>query len=335
MISSHEVTVVDGYPVGVVRFDGPMEVLSSAVLNGGDVVSSAFFIMQVPKDYRHDDPEAHAASVRDALGLPGDSVGMMTAAEVDHVFNVQSSVFDGISMQAVATAGLSNHVVAGEVLTDWPERHKLSLRRSARMMAGTINIAVVSSVPLTTEGKVNLFIPLVEAKSAAMADFGYRETGTTSDSMAVISPIGEDRVSYTGTGSGPGIAAARAVRSAVGYALRRRGEHPVSEDPFKVLDGLGYIDRLISASVNSGSRDPEGDVRKLLSRDDVRASLDVFMYVSNRVDSMFADGDYCPREVMAAMTEGLFGVPLPDSGCLLDAYVEALASKIRRNEIDR
>ena len=329
-----EVVEHDGYPVGVIRFDSRMEVLSSAVLNGGDRVTSALFIMQVPKDYRHDDPEAHAASVRDALGLPDDAVGMMTAAEVDHVFNSRSSVYDGIGMDAIATAGLSNQVVAGEVLTDWPERHKLSMKRAARMLAGTINIAVVSSVPLTTEGKVNLFIPLVEAKSAALADFGYRETGTTSDSMAVISPIGDDRITYTGTGSAPGIAAARAVRAAVGYALRVRGEHPVSEDPYRVLDGLGYIDRLISASVNSGSGDPESDVRRLLSRDDVRSSLDVFMHVSNRVDSMFADGDIGPHEVMGSVTRGMFGEDLPMSRSVLDAYIEVLASMIRRNEID-
>lgn len=334
MTMDHEIAEVDGFPVAVVRFDTEMEVLSSAVLNGGSTTTSTLFIMQVCKDYRHDDPVAHMASVRDALDLPEDSVGMMTAAEVDHVFNIQSSVFDGVSMDAIVTAGLSNQVVAGELLVDWEERHKLSMKRAARMLAGTINIAVVSSVPLTEAGKVNLFISLVEAKSAALADFGYRETGTTSDSMAIVSPIGDDRVTYTGTGSAPGIAATRAVRAAVGRSLRTRGEHPVSEDPYKLLDGLGYIDRLISASVNVGSKEPESDVRKLLSRDDIRASLDVLMHVSNRVDSMYADGDFGPRDIVSKMVEATFGISLPARGGVLDAYVEVLATLIRRNEID-
>ena len=332
MIVSKEILVHEGLPVGVIRFDSPMEVLSSAVLNGGDTVASAFFIMQVPKDYHHDDPVEHASSVRDALGLPGDSVGMMTAAEVDHVFNLKGSDHDGIHMDAVATAGLSNHVVAGEILENWQERHELSLKRAARMLAGTINIAVISSLPLTMEGKVNLMIPLVEAKSAALADAGYRETGTTSDSMAVFSPIGGDRVTYTGTGSGPGIAAARAVRAAVGYALRIRGEHPVIEDPYRVLDGLGYMDRLRSAAVRADSSDPDVTVRRVLSRDDVSSSLDILMHMSARVDSMSADGDRRSRMTMDTVTRGLFGIGLPEEGGLIDAYVEVLASLIRRNE---
>ncbi len=326
-----EVVTYEGMPVGIVRFDSPMEVLSSAILNGGDSVASALFIMQVPKDYCHDDPTLHAASVRDALGLPEDSVGMMTAAEVDHVFNMQDSVMSDHRMYAVATAGLSNHVVAGEVLENWAERHELSMRRAAKMLAGTINIAVISSDPLTMEGKVNMMIPLVEAKSAALADAGYRETGTTSDSMAVFSPIGDDRISYTGTGSDIGIAAARAVRAAVGYALYARGEHPVIDDPYRVLKGMGHIDRLTAVAAEVGCSDPEITVRKMLSEDDVSSSFDMFMHMSARTDSMSADGDLRARKVLGSVTKDLFGIGLPDEGGLMDAYVEVLASLIRRN----
>ena len=184
MIGSVETVVHDGFPVGVVRFDSPMEVLSRLFSTEGHL-SSAFFIHAGTQGLPSDDPVAHAASVRDALGLRRIPVGMMTAAEVDYVFNLKGSEYGGVHMDAVATAGLSNQVVAGEVLENWSERHELSLKRAARMLAGTINIAIISSVPLTMEGKVNLMIPLVEAKSAALADAGYRETGTTSDSMAV------------------------------------------------------------------------------------------------------------------------------------------------------
>ena len=147
-----------------------MEVTSSAVLNGGSRMAEAFFIMQVPKDY-DGDPVPDADRVRRSLGLPEDTVGMMTAAEVRHVFNVTEAEYNGIRVSAVATAGLSNHVVAGDVLDNYPERRVVSDRRASRL-AGTINIAIVSPVPLTEEGKVNMFIPLVEAKSAAMADRG-------------------------------------------------------------------------------------------------------------------------------------------------------------------
>ena len=217
LIATSGIAKIDGMGVGVVRFTQVMEALSCAILNGGNRRSSSFFIMQVNRDYSNDDPASDAARVRDVLGLPEDSVGMMTAAEVEHVFSIAVGECNGTEVTAIATAGLSNHVVAGDLLENYPERRIVSDSRAAHL-AGTINIAILSPVPLTEEGKVNILIPLVEAKSAAMADRGYRETGTTSDSMAVFSPVGGERISYTGTGSDIGIAAARAVRSAVGQA---------------------------------------------------------------------------------------------------------------------
>ena len=188
LIATSGIAKIDGMGVGVVRFTQVMEALSCAILNGGD------------------------------------SVGMMTAAEVEHVFSIAVGECNGTEVTAIATAGLSNHVVAGDLLENYPERRIVSDSRAAHL-AGTINIAVLSPVPLTEEGKVNIFIPLVEAKSAAMADRGYRETGTTSDSMAVFSPVGGERISYTGTGSDIGIAAARAVRSAAPQQWLRHRAH--------------------------------------------------------------------------------------------------------------
>lgn len=113
---------------------------------------------------------------------------MMTAAEVDYVFNLKECSVEGYEAAAFATAGLSNHVIAGEDLVDYEENSRISARRAEEMRAGTINIGIVSSVPMTIEGKINLFIPLVEAKGVAMAEHGFAETGTTSDAMAVFSP---------------------------------------------------------------------------------------------------------------------------------------------------
>ena len=312
-IESSYIRDVDGMGVGVVLFNEPMEVLSCAILNGGSRMSRAFFVMQVPRDYDSDDPVSDAARIRDLLALPEDSVGMMTAAEVSHVFSHSGSEFNGMAVEAVATAGLSNQVVAGDILDNYPERRAVSDRRSAHL-AGTINVAVVSPLPLTVEGKINMLIPLVEAKSAALAEHGYRETGTTSDSMAVFSPVGGDRVSYTGTGSDIGIAAARAVRSAVGRALDARGEHPVMEEPLRILRNLGYdIDRLMAMS---GADMPEVDFRRrlegILSEPEVRAMLDLVVFASDRADSMAEDG--CPelKGLLMRMVEDTVGKPETD-----------------------
>ena len=58
---------------------------------------------------------------------------------------------------------------------------------------------------------------------------GYQETGTTSDAIAIVSPLGEDS-NYAGTGSYLGIAMARAVRDGVAKALIIRDDFPVGTD---------------------------------------------------------------------------------------------------------
>ncbi len=327
-----EVRELDGFHVGIVRFDGPMEALSCAVLNGGDAVVSALMVMQVPRDYRHDDPEADAARVRDALGLPADTLGMMTAAEVATVFNLADGECGGMRVSAVATAGLSNHVVAGEILENYPERRAVSDSRSERL-AGTINIAVISPVPLTMEGKVNIMIPLVEAKSAAMGDLGYRETGTTSDAMAVLCPIEGERVGYAGTGSDIGVAAARAVRSAVGAALRARGEHPVLEEPLRILRGLGYgMDDL--ARLSGSGMSPE-EFRPLMERAlgdrRLRSLLDLALFCAARADSMAEDGSTGDAELMMRMIVDVTGEE-PDPG---RGVAEAALASIARYAVRR
>ena len=315
-VESSYVREVDGMGVGVVVFREPMEVLSCAILNGGSRVSRAFFVMQVSRDYDNDDPASDAARVRDILGLPEDSVGMMTAAEVSHVFSFNESGFNGTVVEVVATAGLSNQVVAGDVLDNYPERRVVSDRRAAHL-AGTINIAVISPLPLTEEGRVNMLIPLVEAKSAALADRGYRETGTTSDSMAVFSPVGGDRVSYTGTGSDIGIAAARAVRGAVGRALEARGEHPVMEEPLRILRNLGYdVGRMMAMS----------GAEEVLSDPETRAVLDLVVFAADRADSMAEDG--CPelRRLLMRAVGDTVGEPETCSDSI-EAAVAAIARK--------
>ena len=320
---------MDGWPVGIVRFSERMESLSCAVLNGGSSEVSAAFIMQVPKDYCCDDPVKDAARVRDALGLPEDTLGMMTAAEVDYVFNLKECSYGGIEAVAFATAGLSNHVAAGMVLEDYEENAVVSQRRAREMKAGTINICLVSPLPLTEEGKVNLFIPIVEAKSVSMAEHGFIETGTTSDAMAVISPKGENRVAWTGTGSDIGIASARAVSASVGYALDIRNEHPSPMTPEKILKrmGLGYRDmESISGSTMDGVRFAER-MDSILESDDVRALLDLSWFVADRVDSLAEDGNDSDMRIVLSEASSILGVPVPHDGSLMDRIIVMIASK--------
>lgn len=222
-------------PVQIITFAERMDVLSSAIFNGGRTSTDCVIIMQVPKDYMSDDPHADVQAVVDDLGLPQDTVGLMTAAEVEYVFNIVRGEYGGREAFAAVTAGLSNQVVAGDELLDWEERHKVSVERSDRLCrtgtihAGTINTVAIIDEPLTLAGKTNAVIAATEAKTAAMNKLGYAETGTTSDAIAIVTPHG-DTSDYAGTGSPVGIAMCRAVRDAVCKALIIRDDFPVCID---------------------------------------------------------------------------------------------------------
>lgn len=235
MIPDAQITIqtVDDYPVAVIRFDRRVDVLSSCVSNGGLRETDTIIIMQVEPMYDHDDPQVDIDHVIGVLGLPEDTVSFMTAAEVDRVISDTTASYDGHDARAIATAGLSNQVVAGDVIDDFTERFRISSERRNRLMhAGTINIVGISDVPFTDAAKVNSIIAMTEAKTAALHDLGFRETGTTSDAMAIVCPKEGEAVNYAGTGSGVGIALARSVRDAVRRCLIKRGDFPydMSED---------------------------------------------------------------------------------------------------------
>jgi Uncharacterized conserved protein len=207
------------WDVAVITLSEKMEVLSSAILNGGRAVTDTFMIMEVPKNYDDRNPIAHIRKVRDELKLPDSTVGFMTAAEVRNVTSKIETEYNGIKTTAVATAGLTNIITAGDVIDNWDERME---KRESRTRPGTINIIAFAPFPLSDIAKVNSFIVITESKTAALNSFGYKETGTTSDAMAIVSPINGKREDYTGTGTDVGISMARSVKEAVRSAVIKR-----------------------------------------------------------------------------------------------------------------
>ena len=231
---------VDGWSVALIEFDERMDVLSSCFLNGGFAETSTIVIIQVDPEYFHD-PIADAKKVLETLKLPSDTVCFMTAAEVYQVFTKERVNHNGYDCLALVTAGLSNQVVAGEEILDWDQRKILSNERHKRVAelyppAGTINIIGVVSEPMTDSAKVNAFIPITEAKSAAMHDLGYKETGTTSDAIAIVCPKKGNVQNYAGTGFGFGLSLAKAVRSAVRKSLIKRLDFPVDMSEAEIAE---------------------------------------------------------------------------------------------------
>ena len=292
----------------VIRLSERMEVLSSAVLNGGHNVTDTLFIMQVSHGYNSNDHMGDILQVREKYDLPEDSVGFMTAAEVKYLFSVSEKEHEGVTTFAAATAGLSNHVVAGELLDNWEERFQISQERYRMLIGGTINIIGVSPFPLTDAAKINLMIPLTEAKSAAMASLGYKETGTTSDAMAIVSPIGEPRINFSGTGTPLGIAMARSVKEAVASNLIKRGDFPYIGTFVDRLKAIGItVDDMWNAALELYIPNPNWDTEELHRKFSEKMKiLSADINISSLVQGAIALEELGGKDCICAMPRGMF-----------------------------
>jgi len=303
-----EIKECDGMATAIIHLTERMEVLGSAILNGGHNITDTLFIMQVPHDYMSEDPVGDMKSTRDMYGLPEDSTGFMTAAEVKYVFTASESEFDGVVSFAAVTAGLSNQVVAGDTLDDWAERHSISLERGRMLTAGTINIIGVSSFPLTDEAKINMMMPMIEAKTAALSMLGYRETGTTSDAIAIVSPSDGKREDYSGTGTAIGISMARAVKAGVISNLVKRGDYPVMGTIVDRLADIGITrDMLWSAAMEIYIPNPDWDESELRTIFD--EELDILsedINIASLIQGAIALEDLGSKDCICAMPRGMF-----------------------------
>lgn len=199
--------------------------LSSAVVNGGLVRTRGFLNMHLRQDspLEPGGPEVRLADEVRARGLPGDSVGMMTGASM-RSFRLASAPVDGHLLTVVLTAGLSNARRAG----DRAEQRSLF---SGHSPTGTINLALVSSVPLTPAAMAETLTTLTEAKAAVLQRLaitspvsGGIATGTGTDATAVFCPPDAGAVAYTGKHTLFGEIAARLVVEALTNSLAPAGE---------------------------------------------------------------------------------------------------------------
>ncbi|MCL1811045.1 MAG: bifunctional adenosylcobinamide hydrolase/alpha-ribazole phosphatase CbiS [Methanomassiliicoccaceae archaeon] len=292
----------------VVYLSEEMEVLSSAVKNSGHTVTDTLFVAQVPHHYMTDDPVRDIEVIMAKHGIPDHAVGFMTAAEVKYVFSAIKTDYEGMETFAAVTAGLSNHVVAGELLENWEERFRISMERYRMLVGGTINIIGISPVPLTDAAKVNIMMPMIEAKSAAMSILGYRETGTTSDAIAIVSPIGDGRETNAGTGVPLGISMARSVKAAVISNLVKRGDFPHMGTFLDVLKGKGVTkDLMWKAALEIYIPNPEWDTEELQRR--FFAKLEILskdINVSSLIQGAIALEDLGNKDCICAMPRGMF-----------------------------
>lgn len=181
------------------QWDSPVEMLSSASVNGGLQRPSWLINIGVPLLYDRIDLAEHVSEAATELGIPGAGVGLFTAADITRV---QRGTIDGVAVDA--TVGISKPTWAADRsggYTPWSP--------------GTINIVVQLPVGLDPGAAVNAVMTATEAKTQALLEAGIPGTGTASDAVVIVWPADAPPEMFAGPRSVWGSRIAQATHQAV------------------------------------------------------------------------------------------------------------------------
>jgi iron complex transport system ATP-binding protein len=188
-----------------------LHTLSSAVIGGGFSRTHCIINRNVDKNY--DDPKPvddYLAFARER-GIGEPFVGLMTAVNMDRARTVTMQD-GGITVAAVATAGLSNPASPG-------------LSSPALPRPGTINLILLIDANLTPAAMVNVVITATEAKTHLLLENEVRTperhlaTGTSTDAVVVACTGRGDLLAYGGPATRVGWLIGRSVRQGLEKAL--------------------------------------------------------------------------------------------------------------------
>jgi adenosylcobinamide hydrolase len=200
-------TLPDGQRCLLWRCESQRHQLSCAPVGGGSSVVDWVVNLQVAGQYARHDLAVHAAEVASHLGLAGQGVTMLTAADVGAV---ASAVEQGV--RADVTVGISTPTWAAAESFD-----------EGNVGPGTINIVVQLPILLTAAAAVNVVITATEAKTQALIEHRVAGTGTATDAVVVLWPKGVENsepIQFAGPRSEWGGRVARVVHAAVGVGVQ-------------------------------------------------------------------------------------------------------------------
>ncbi|QOS77545.1 adenosylcobinamide amidohydrolase [Paenibacillus sp. JNUCC31] len=225
-----------------------VKALSSAVYGGGMIELDRIFNIYVDRHYRCDDPPRDIADLLTEWQEQQDQcAGLLTAVRLEHTA-IQEYKSDEFGLLCCTTAGVSNAARAGSARTVFdaagneignetghetmPQKHGKSSVSS--YTPGTINIMLWMNGCMTAGAMVNAVQTAVEAKAAALADFGVVDsengltaTGTTTDAIVLaVSQSEENRplICYAGTATVMGAAIGRLVYDTITESLQAAQE---------------------------------------------------------------------------------------------------------------
>jgi adenosylcobinamide hydrolase len=195
-------------PVLVWPVEPPMMAIASAPLGGGIGPRAWVVNVEVPSDYARTDIELHLRELAASAGLRGNGIGFLTATAV----SAWTSGADG-DITAYATVGLDHPTWAASDEAPEPVSE-----------IGTINIVAFLPARLTDTALVNAAMTVTEAKAQALFEHGIAGTGTASDALSVLAPIGGQAEIFGGPRSRIGASLARAVHQAVAAGVTASSE---------------------------------------------------------------------------------------------------------------
>ncbi|MCL4345282.1 MAG: adenosylcobinamide amidohydrolase [Candidatus Thermoplasmatota archaeon] len=173
------------YRIGFTR---PVRYISSAPFNGGFGRKSEYVNRHVEKDY-NSDPEVDVGEFLIQENIPvEDAVVTLTAVDVS-TYRRQAEAIGDCSMEIFLTAGFDNAVSIGNM----------------NNLYGTINICMVTDLPLSDSASINLIQSMIEAKTQCMNDFSIKDResgkiapGTSTDTVTLFILSDKKSIKYAG-----------------------------------------------------------------------------------------------------------------------------------------
>ncbi|MDR9744301.1 adenosylcobinamide amidohydrolase [Paenibacillus taichungensis] len=236
-VSAHERHIKASSPSAVTA-------LSSAVYGGGMIELNRIFNIYVDRHYRCDDPPRDITDLLSEWQEQQDQcAGLLTAVRLEHTA-IQEYASDEFGLLCCTTAGVSNAAragsartvfdAAGNKMSNGTVSQKIGKVSASTYTPGTINIMLWMNGRMTAGAMVNAIQTAVEAKAAALADFGVADsengltaTGTTTDAIVLAvsqADVNKPLISYAGTATVMGAAIGRLVYDTITESLQAAQE---------------------------------------------------------------------------------------------------------------
>lgn len=172
----------------LISFHRPVKMTGNAPFNGGQFVGKKFINRTVHKNYMDDPIIETTEFLRMNKYTPIDTAVTLTAVDIRDV-KTKSKNIERFAFHTFLTAGVDNAISVGGFSRE----------------QGTINICVLTDLPMTDSATINAIQTIVESKSAALFDMDIRDRstgklapGTSTDTVTIIRTSEYENIPYCG-----------------------------------------------------------------------------------------------------------------------------------------